>query len=199
MSISKNIHDHQLLNLLKKGNELALGILMDRYSEKLAKYVFQVLKSRDLTEEAVANVFVKLWQHRKQINICSSLKAWLYRVAKNEALNLLDKENRKHSASNVDDFSIVSPLAAPDQALHYDDLTKKIDDLISHLPGRRGMIFRLSRIDGLKYEEIADIMSISVNTVQNQMVQAVKYMTRQLPDLKKLVSWIGVVWALVLQ
>ena len=91
----------------------------------------------------------------------------------------------------MEDIEIVEleksfPEYEADYIVNYSELKEEIDSLIRQLPKKREMIFRMNRIDGLSYKEIAEVLSISVNTVQNQMVSAVKFLTDQYPRLKKL-------------
>ena len=71
-----------------------------------------------------------------------------------------------------------------DKFIQYEELKEDIDLLLRQLPKKRQIIFRMNRLDGLSYKEIAEILSISVNTVQNQMVEAVKFLSQQRPRHK---------------
>ena len=175
--------DESLFAQMVKGSEKALTQLMDNYIGPLCEYVMFFTGSKDLAEEVVADVFINIWKIRNSLSIQSSLRAYLYKSCRNRAFDLLEKE-KKHFVDNIDLIPSIRGGASPEVALDVNDLTRRIDALISEMPRQKQVIFRMSRIDGLKYSEIADILSISINTVQNHMVDAVKFMGKQKVDIK---------------
>lgn len=165
--------DQKLLSLVKAGNQEALEELFGRYYYRLCDFAFQYVRSFDLTEEVVSDVFLKIWNKRREIDISKNFKAYLYTATRNQALNYLRKENREWDG--LEDLSeLASDQYQPDEELMYQEFENHIEVLINELPPRRKLIFKLSRMEGLTYREIADILSISIHTVQNQMVAAVK-------------------------
>lgn len=169
----KDRSDEELLTLLRQNEQKALEELFRRYYYPLCEFAFHFVRSFDLTEEVVSDVFIKIWRSRHQTEI-TRLKSYLYAATRNQALNLLRKEGRERDS--LDDLGEeLLPLSRyPDQELLYKEFETRIDALINTLPPRRKLIFRLNRIEGFTYKEIAEMLSISVHTVQNQMVEAVK-------------------------
>jgi RNA polymerase sigma-70 factor (ECF subfamily) len=88
------------------------------------------------------------------------------------------------------DRLLVLGQANADDLLYYEELKQKIDELINQLPEKRKLILKMNKYDGLSYAEIAEILSVSVSTVKNQMVKAVKYLNENYPALKKFISLI---------
>lgn len=165
--------DHIYLQCIKENDQEALEALFEKYYYQLCDFSFQFVRSFDLTEEVVSDVFLKIWKNRRNLQINSSFKAYLYTATRNQALNYLKKENRDFETLDVVD-NTVSENYQPDEELIFKELENRVEILINTLPPRRKLIFKLSRIEGFTYREIADILSISIHTVQNQMVQAVK-------------------------
>ena len=93
-------NDEYLFERIKTSDKRALEILFERYYVPLCDFAYQFLKSSDLSEEAVSDVFIKLWSNRFQIKLQSNLKAYLYRAVRNISLNYLKKENK-----NTEDIS----------------------------------------------------------------------------------------------
>lgn len=170
--------DQELLKLIKKDNQDALEELFERYYYQLCDFAFQFVRSFDLAEEVVSDVFMKIWKNRYKLHIRSSLKAYLYTATRNQSLNYLSKEKQDFESLDVLD-NTPSEKYQPDEEYMFRELENRIEILINTLPPRRRIIFKLSRLEGFKYQEIADILSISIHTVQNQMVQAVKQMANQ--------------------
>ncbi|MDW7694550.1 RNA polymerase sigma-70 factor [Flammeovirgaceae bacterium SG7u.111] len=192
MQLQKKESDEFLIERIKGGEKQALETLFDRYFEVLCDFSYQFLKSKDLSEEAVSDVFIKVWENKHQISIQSGVKAYLYRAARNQSLNYLKKEG----ADLYTDLSeaTLKPSDSEhlaDQLLMFDELQKSIENIIDKMPKQRKLIFRMNRLDGMKYQEIAEVLGISVNTVQNHMVEATSYFARKYPRpayLKTLVS-----------
>jgi len=186
MLTQNNISDIELLDRIKKNDSEALRILFGRYFEALCYFSFQILKSKVLCEESVSDVFTNIWLKRKTINIKTNFRTYLFIAVKNQSINYLRQEKRHSQNTESGNLHLIISDQTADQSILHQNLETEIDSLIKELPERRGLIFRMNRIDGLSYAEIADILSISVNTVQNQMVKAIKYITDQLPRIKKL-------------
>lgn len=169
--------DEKILSLIIQGSERALGQLMDKYSEPLCNHVMQLTGSRDLSEEVVADVFISLWKVKNNLVIQTSLRSYLYRSCKNRSLDLLEKEKR-YRTEGIESMKPLKGDISTDAELNIQELNLHIDSLIKEMPKQKQLIFRMSRIDGLKYREIAEILSLSINTVQNHMVEAVKFMAK---------------------
>ena len=181
--------DEQLINKTRVGDKQAFETLFDRYYEALCDFSFQFLKSKDLSEEAVSDVFIKVWINRRQLKIQSTIKAYLFRAVRNQSINYIEKET-----NHFEDLSDVSQktadnLQAADRQLILDEFQKNIDAIIDQMPDQRKLIFRMNRLQGMKYKEIADVLGISVYTVQNHMVEATKHLSSRYKQLKSLKMW----------
>ncbi|HLR89496.1 MAG TPA: RNA polymerase sigma-70 factor [Balneolaceae bacterium] len=165
--------DDELIQRIKEADQAALEVLFERYYYALCDFAFQYVRSFDLTEEIVSDVFLNIWKRRERLNITSSFKAYIFRAVRNQSINYLKKENRDFDSLDLLENE-ASEEYQPDEELIFCELENRIEVLLNTLPPRRKLIFKLSRIEGFTYQEIADILSISIHTVQNQMVQAVK-------------------------
>src|SRR3989339_397574 len=188
MDKENNEEDFQLLDHIKKDDPLALKALFIKYYNPLCYFSFQIVKSTELAEETVSDVFAELWIKRNRINIQTSFKSYLYTAVKNRSINYYKQEKRISEPIDPNQLHLITSQTETDQLVNQQDLEKQIEELLNQLPEKRGLIFRMNRIDGLTYQEIADILSISIHTVQNQMVNAVKFMAEQLPRIKKFFS-----------
>jgi len=178
----KNI-DLELITRIKKNDSVALDILFNRYFFLLCDFSFRFVKSVDLAEEAVADVFLNIWLKRGRIEIKTSVKSYLYTAVRNQSINYLKKEkNFYEELELVDKEGIYSTLSA-DNFIQYEELKKELDKILDKMPNKMRLVFKMSRIDGLSYKEIAEILSISINTVQNHMVKAFKFLSEQYPLL----------------
>ena len=168
--------DEELFRCMKHDDPSALKILFERYYPSLCRFAFRFVKTVPLAEEAVSDVFLTLWLKRGQIEIRTNLKTYLYTAVRNQSMNYVTR-----NAWSFEDIETVEPQGLiseshPHTQMLYEELQEDIEALLGRLPEKRQIIFRLNRMDGLSYKEIAEILSISIHTVQNQMVAAVKFL-----------------------
>ncbi|NJX15851.1 RNA polymerase sigma-70 factor [Tamlana crocina] len=170
--------DRILFECVKKDNQRALEQLFQKYYFNLCLYAKKYVVSADLAEEVVADVFFKIWQNRKTLQINTSLKSYLFVATKNLSINVVNKAKSDYLKQEIPEISISFSHLNSDESLHYNEVKIQIDQIIEELPPQRKIIFKLNRIDGLKYKEIAEKLGISVSTVQKQMVEAIKHVSQ---------------------
>lgn len=172
------ITENEIYGLQEKialGDERAFRQLFDHFSEKLFRFAFAIIKTKDGATEVVDEVFVKIWKQRTTIAGIGFLKTYLYTSVKNASLNYLSRKANEQITESFDFINIqLQEEQCPAQQMITADILKKIQEAVNELPPRCKIIFKLVREDGLKYKEVADILNISVNTVDAQMVIAVK-------------------------
>jgi RNA polymerase sigma-70 factor (family 1) len=145
----------------------------------LYSYLFQfartIVKSKESAEEVVSDVFIKVWERRKELEKIDNLKVYLYVSTRNIAFNYLDKQKRVYTNS-IDDFEaeFTSIYFDPEQLLVTADMLALIQKAIDQLPPKCKMVFKLVKEDGLKYREVAEVLSISIKTVENQLAIALQ-------------------------
>jgi len=176
--------DLDLFAKVKKDDSRSFEILFERYYGRLCGFAYQFTKNKENAEEIVSTLFSTIWLKRNDIHIEQNFKSYLYKSVRNQSLNYLKAQ--KTILTDIDDMEIESngTYDHPGNSLELKELETSIENLISSMPRQRQRIFRMSRIECLKYAEIADILCISVNTVQNHMVEAVKYMSGNLPKVQ---------------
>jgi len=184
MSDTEIINDQVLEGLKKRiaeSDQQAFRILFDSYSSKLIEFALSMVKLRDAATEIVDEVFVRIWQQRQRIVSIQNLKVYLYTATKNTALNYISKKAKEQVIEPFDFINIqLRDSESPEQQMITSEIFKKIKIVVNELPPRCKMIFKLVREDGLKYKEVAEILNISVNTVDAQMVIAVKRISEKL-------------------
>ncbi len=178
--------DEQLLDRVKQNDEAALELLFRRHFKRLCYFANGILNDRAIAEEAVSDIFLNIWLKRGRIKISSSFKAYLFKSVRNQSLNYLQKKR-----SNIEELEVVeregiTSSLSPEHFLRVNQLDEEIKAIIGALPEKRQLIFKMNRIDGLSYGEIAEILDISIHTVQNQMVKAVKYLLGKRKMIAKL-------------
>jgi RNA polymerase sigma-70 factor (ECF subfamily) len=179
--------DQDLVEKLKTDNETAFDYLFLAYYEKLCIYAYTVLKNKDTAEEIVQDVFVKLWEHHTELSIETSIKAYLFRTVHNQCINYFDhlKVQQKYSEESIrDNHEIVSPVSPdyPVANLLVQDLENRINQSIAQLPGQCQEVFLLVRYEDFSYNQVAEKLGISVNTVKTQLKRAMSRLREEFKD-----------------
>jgi len=145
------------------------------FHPSLLQFAISILKSKELSEEIVSDVFIKIWQKRQQLDKIENLQFYLFTAVKNRAINKL-QEQKKNTAISIDEahIEIRSIYHDPEQKLISAEMIQDIHAAIQQLPTRCRLIFKLVKEDGLKYKEVAELLHISLKTVENQMSLAFK-------------------------
>ncbi len=178
MNPADEIH---LFERIKKGDEKAYETLFHKYYGHLCLYATKILKDDPAAEEIVQDFFVKIWEKREHLNIETSIKNYLFRSIKNLCINYIQHNKTKNRyAQKV--ISETENSYSDDDSFPEIELSKKIEESINSLPEKRKEIFRLSRQDGLKYQEIAVKLNISIKTVETQMTLALKTLRDKLKN-----------------
>lgn len=170
--------------------------LFDSYYSMLCLVAYDMVKSKHLAEEIVDDVFFNLWQKRNSIEINKSIRAYLVRSVKNRSINWLEQTKTERLVmANAYDVSLFDEILWDNEYplgnLLERELQKKINEAVLSLPEHCRQIFLLNRNEDLTYEEIAEKLSISVNTVKTQMKIALAKLREALKDyLPLLLLWL---------
>lgn len=171
--------DILLLKLIRDGDEHAFKHLFDSYFVSLCRYINLYLDNHEETEELALDIFTHLWEHREQVEIKLSFKAYLFQAAHNRCLNAL--RDRKPTTSLNE--SLQETLQSKDYpALELEELNHLIEEAIGALPEKCREVFLKSRRESMSNQEIADNLNISVKTVEAQITKALKRIKEFLGD-----------------
>lgn len=146
--------------------------------KSLCAYANRVVKSHELAEEVVDDVFCNLWRNRKKILITTSFKSYLLASVRNKSLDCLRK--LKHEKNTMLESAATVPCkqSIAYETMFFEELHARINDAIQGLPKQCRTIFLMSRDQDLKYKEIAELLHISIKTVDTQMGRALKYLRK---------------------
>ncbi len=165
------------------GDSKAFTELFHHYNARLFPFVRRITKSESAAEEIVQETFLRLWVHRATVGVMEKPAAWLFLIASNLSMSHL--RNRMNAAVKHAGAFARSETAAGDsflQELEGKEMAVLVEAAIQLLPPKRQEVFRLSRQEGLTYQQIADRLDISPNTVKDHLVIALRSIREYLND-----------------
>ena len=173
--------EKHLLKSIRQGDIKSYEFLFRLHYEPLLSYSITITKSEADSEEVIQDLFYKIWKDRKKLNIKHSISAYLYQSVFHNSLQVVKrgKLNEKYIQ-----YSLNQPRQDidPVEILKYEELNRAFFQLMEELPEKRKLIFKMNRIQGLKYQEIADELSISLKAVEKNMALALQYFRENLGD-----------------
>ena len=175
----------ELSRRLRHSDREAYAEVFRRFHGPLVRYARRITNDEAVAYDVLQDVFMKLWEDRKMLTVKVSLKAMLYTMVRNRALNSLRRSKWISTDTAVEDVGD-PPEVAPsgDEVLAAKDLRQHLQAWIDKLPGRRAEAFVLSRYNGLKHSEIAAIMGISERTVDTHILLALRDLRGRLDALQ---------------
>lgn len=159
--------DKNLLAEIAAGKESAFRRLFDKYHQRVGSYIVQITNSRELAEEVVQDVFLKLWIHRSALEEVNNIDAYLFVLAKNHALNYLRKLTRELKLR--EQWKKDQPATPAADDLPENRYYRHLDEAIDQLPPQQKKVYLLSRHQRLKYAEIAQELNLSRETVKSYL------------------------------
>ena len=183
----KDIVTKKLVIRLKKGDLHSFKILYDAFHIKIFNFCSLYLKSREDAEEIVQDTFVKIWQHKHELDPELSLNGYIFRIAKNLSLNKLRKRVNKVE-NTLPLYDKARWWNQTEEEILFREMEGLLAEAMEGLPPKRQEIFKLSRINGLSHEQIATQLKISEQTVKGQIHKAIKYLRRYI----EFTSWLTI-------
>jgi len=186
VKIHININDFWIQKKIQGGDIREFEFLFEKYYEPLCHYADKMLKDMDQAEDLVQEFFYQFWKNRETFRLKLSLNAYLYRAIRNNTLHYLEhiaiRKNYEKQVFNEFQNTIPSHLQTD---VELKDLGKIINATLQQMPERCSRIFRMNRFEGKKYREIAEILSISVKTVEADMGKALQMFRKSLREYKE--------------
>lgn len=177
------LNDPELALKIKKGDHEAFKKFFDKYSSFLLNFLMKRGTAKDAAKDLVQQAFVMIWEKRSQIDETKSLRAYLFSIAYTRMLNLF-RDHSKYKEEADPELNI--SVEQDEQSDSETDLklNKAIEHAISSMPKKRQEVFRMCFIQEFTYKETAQVLEVSVKTVENHMGLALKYMRESLKEYR---------------
>jgi RNA polymerase sigma-70 factor (ECF subfamily) len=166
--------DKELFRRISAGDKDAFSIIFHAYFDPLYSNAFRLLKSEFWAEDVVQLVFTQLWMNRSSLERVDNPSAWLYRMVTNKVRDRMRKQELEIKmqywlSTNAETFSNEKPSSGNREELHL-----LLENAVNALPPQRQEVYRLRYQQDLSYEEIAERLSLSKNTVRNHLAKALE-------------------------
>ncbi|MDR1814539.1 MAG: RNA polymerase sigma-70 factor [Tannerella sp.] len=181
-----NISEQELIQELKNGSQQAFNRIYYMYARRLYAFCLQYTKLREDAEEIVQDVFVQLWKSRETIRQDETLRPLLFKIAHNSLINAY--KSTLNSPIYEDYVNYTDTLADDDNyhRLEYKEFVEQVKKVMSRLPETQRKVIELSRFEGLTNAEVAERLSLSMQTVKNQLSLGLKALKAMLAKIAPL-------------
>ncbi len=190
------MNTNQFICQIKQGDIASYNRLFYEYYKKLCYHSFLIVNRKDIAEEVVQNIFVRIWEKRETLNLPDNIGSYLYRAVLNESLNYLKKEKRygdsEDEGQNLEKLSHNEVLES-----QQDEIRKQIRQAIKNLPYKTRRVFIMNRKLNLSYQEISIRLNISIKGVEYHVCNALKQLRNELNSTLLLLFFIFFTMGLV--
>jgi RNA polymerase sigma-70 factor (family 1) len=180
-------YEKDLLRQIAEGNETAFKTLFEKYRNKLYHYLLHITKSREVAEEIVLDVFLKLWLGKEMVREIDHFDAFLFRVAQNKAIDFLRSANRDHTLRHFVWEEMQTAGERADSRVICTEIETTIRQAVSHLSPQRQLVYQMSREDNLTHDQIASRLNLSKNTIKNHITESVRFIRGYLHNHEELI------------
>ena len=170
-----------LISKFKDGDSSSFTTIFFSYYSDLVLFASRYTHDVTLSEEIVQDFFVAFWETRESINIKISLKSYLLKTIQNKCIDWYRHEKIKHHYEETFELS-PQVITDTDSYLLFSELNEEIERTLNNLPEPISEAFRLNRVKGLKYHEIASLLGVSVRTIEVRIGKALRALRENLKD-----------------
>lgn len=176
------INDQEILEKFSNPatKEKAFSMLVRKYQEKLYWHIRRIVVDHEDANDVCQNMFIKVWKNLHKFKQNSKLYTWLYRIATNESLTFINKRKRKEASPlETDDYDLSAQLKA-DPYFDGDDVQILLQKAIASLPNKQRVVFLMRYYDGMKYDDMSEVLETSVGALKASYHHAVKKVEKYL-------------------
>jgi RNA polymerase sigma-70 factor (ECF subfamily) len=175
-----NQPEQEIVSRLRDGESYAFELLYHRYKYQLAANLLKLLKSEELAEEVLQELFIRIWEGRESLDPDKSFPAYLFRIARNMVVDIYRKAARESKVRQQLLLATEEFENSVEDAILDRESNADLYDAIALLPPQRRKVFTLCRIEGKSYKEAGELLGISSSTVNDHLLKANKFLKDQL-------------------
>jgi len=183
--------DEKLVRQVQRGEKAAFDLLVRKYQHRVTKLVSRFVRDRREVEDVTQEAFIKAYRAIGGFRGESAFYTWLYRIAVNTAKNYLESLGRRPLATDmdmetaefVDSTDGLREQATPERQMLTDEIAATVNRVIDSLPGDLRTAITLRELEGMSYEEIAEVMECPIGTVRSRIFRAREAIDQELKPL----------------
>jgi len=182
----KMLYDKAIIKRFTEGDAIAFDEIFAFYSKKLYHFALGLVKDRAVAEDIIQQVFVELWEKRGLVNINLSFENYIFTITynsirkyfRNKSIEIRVKDYLIHNSTEI--------IENTDSSVIYDELFELAKNTIEKLPPKRKIVYKLSRQEGMKINEIACKLNITKKTAENHLSMALKFLKKEIGNISLL-------------
>jgi len=169
-----------LITILNKGDDASFEALYRLYSKRLFGYLIRLVKSESIAADLLQDAFIKIWNNRQNIDPEKSFRSYLYRITENLVYDFFRKaaRDKKLQAAIIESYD--DSYNHVEESFCVAEVDHKLKEVIKLLPAKRRQVFQLIKIEERSYEEVSELLHISVSTINDHVVKATKSVRKNL-------------------
>lgn len=173
-------NEKHLLSRVAAGDTKAFRTLYVLYKDRLYGFLFQLTKSHSISEDLLQDTFMHIWEDRVRLSGVIDFKAYVFTMVKHRALNSLKRMSREALAIRRIACQAEPEDRSTESDVQYNELRKKVDRVVRQLPPQQQTVYRMSREQGLRQEEISHRLNLTVATVKKHLTLSLRYIRKNL-------------------
>ena len=173
-----------IIKELKKGDHDSFRRVFDRYSKPLFRFSLQYLKSEEASEDLVQEVFLKIWNNRRELKTDTSFQSYLFTIALNAVRKHFNRLSSTHEMKHELLLELNTRGENLDDRNDYQELLYKLDELIGNMPEKRRLVFVKKKLEGKSLKDIAEELMIDPKTVEYHITEAMKFLKQEFTSLQ---------------
>lgn len=173
-------NEKDLVMLLSEGNERVFEELYRLYSNRLLGFIIKLVKTETFATEILQEVFIKLWNNRQNLDPEQSFRSYIFRIAENLVYDFFRKAARDKKLEAALINSACDEYSHVEESLYRKENVQLLRDAIDTLPSKRRQVFQLVKMEERSYDEVSELLHVSVSTVNDHVVKATKSIREKL-------------------
>ena len=173
MHSNRAYDENRVLQQLALGSEVAFTQIFGRYSDWIYNVALKFLKSPELAEEVVQEIFLKIWTRREEMVHAANFQSYLFTMARNQVFDMM-KQVAKEATTRQEYVRTIAAVDDADRSLIESQYQELLHEAVNQLPAQQQEVFRLAKVEGLSHQAIAEQMRLSRLTVKTHMARALQ-------------------------
>lgn len=176
--------ESKILKELKKGDHVAFEEIFMRYSRQLFQFALSYLKSEEVAEDIVQEVFIKIWKSRKDIKTDTSFQSYLFTITLNAVRKYFNQLSRLNDLKHDILFDFSGNEYDFDDRSDYQFLLEKLEEFIKKMPEKRREVFIKKKLEEKSLKEISEELGITTKTVEYHITEAMRFLKGEFENLQ---------------